>query len=222
VQSSPTIISERTWEAKVSFGTEELGTGEDYVLYAIITEEMLNEGLIADLPDCTAKSEVRMTQVEPPSRISWKYLYVAVIALVLILLPFIIYRKGKKQSKPSEEPVGAEEVNEGEKSEPENLEDRLEKRYPEQAARLASAFRIAQNIRNSYCNTDTTLKDISKEFDILKMYLTESEFLEEVENVQRRLNVELREDERLDEKHVEAVKDFCEKFTEMWIARFLR
>ena len=44
----------------------------------------------------------------------------------------------------------------------------------------------------------------------------------EIENIQRRISAELREDERLDEKHVEAVKEFCEKFTEMWIARFLR
>ena len=54
------------------------------------------------------------------------------------------------------------------------------------------------------------------------MYFTEKEFLDEVEGIQRRMNAELRRDERLDEKHVEDVKDFCEKFTEMWIARFLR
>jgi tetratricopeptide (TPR) repeat protein len=101
--------------------------------------------------------------------------------------------------------------------------ERLKDIYPEKvAARLANSFRIAQDIRNNYCNIDTTEKRINKEFDLLKMYLTEKEFLDEVENIQRKINAELREDERLDEKHVEEVKDFCEKFTEMWIARFLK
>jgi len=99
----------------------------------------------------------------------------------------------------------------------------LKETYPEkEAARLASAFRIAQDIRNNYCDTNTKAKDINKEFDVLKMYLTEREFLAEVEGIQRKINAELREDERLDKKHIEEVKDFCEKFTEMWIAKFLR
>ncbi|MHC1624000.1 MAG: hypothetical protein ACXQTR_05370, partial [Candidatus Methanospirareceae archaeon] len=79
-------------------------------------------------------------------------------------------------------------------------------------------FRIAQEIRSSYCSTDTKAREINKEFDLLKMYLMEREFLNEIESIQRKLNAELREDERLDGKHVEAVKGFCEKFTEMWIA----
>jgi|GEM_PF-3269192 len=99
----------------------------------------------------------------------------------------------------------------------------LKKTFSEKdAARLANTFRIAQEIRSSYCNTDTTAREINKEFDVLKMYLTENEFLDEVEGIQRKINAELREDERLDDKHVKEVKDFCEKFTEMWIARFLR
>jgi len=99
----------------------------------------------------------------------------------------------------------------------------LKKTFSEKdAARLANTFRVAQEIRSSYCNTDTTAKEINKEFDLLKMYLTEKEFLDEIEGIQRRINAELREDERLDEKHVKEVKDFCEKFTEMWIAKFLR
>ena len=106
---------------------------------------------------------------------------------------------------------------------PEAVKTELKKTFPEKdAARLANTFRIAQEIRSSYCNTDTTAREINKEFDLLKMYLTENEFLDEVEGIQRKINAELREDERLDDKHVEEVKDFCEKFTEMWIARFLR
>ena len=106
---------------------------------------------------------------------------------------------------------------------PEAVKAELKKTFPEKdAVRLANAFRIAQEIRSSYCNTDTKASEISKEFDILKMYLSEKEFLDEVEGIQRRINAELREDERLDDKHVEEVKDFCDKFTEMWIAKFLR
>jgi hypothetical protein len=106
---------------------------------------------------------------------------------------------------------------------PEAVKAELKKIFSEKdAARLANSFRIVQDIRSIYCNTDTTAREINKEFDLLEMYLTEKEFLDEIESVQRRINAELREDERLDGKHVEAVKDFCVRFTEMWIARFLR
>ncbi len=106
---------------------------------------------------------------------------------------------------------------------PEAVKAELKKTFSEKdAARLANTFRIVQEIRSSYCNTDTTAKEINKEFDLLKMYLTEKAFLDEIEGIQRKINAELREDERLSEKHVEEVKGFCEKFTEMWIARFLR
>ena len=88
--------------------------------------------------------------------------------------------------------------------------------------RLANAFRIIQDIKSLYCNTNTKAREISKEFDLLKMYLTEKEFLDEIESIQRKINAELREEQRLSERHVEEVKDFCEKFIEMWIARFLR
>jgi hypothetical protein len=173
--------------------------------------------------------------------------YIILIAIIsLILLPLIAYRKGKKKSKPPEEiekkaskeveipepEEGREKLNfleneikqhEATISEPEDMEGVLKETYPEKdAARLANAFRIAQDIRNNYCDTNTKAKEINKEFDLLKMYLMEKEFLDEIEGIQRKINAELREDERLDEKHVEEVKDFCEKFTEMWIARFLR
>lgn len=106
---------------------------------------------------------------------------------------------------------------------PEAVKTELKKTFSEKdATRLANAFRIAQDIRNNYCNTDTTAREINKEFDVLKMYLTEKEFLDEVESIQRKINAELREEERLDDKHVEEVKDFCEKFIEKWIAKFLR
>lgn len=95
---------------------------------------------------------------------------------------------------------------------PEAVKVELKKAFSEKdAARLANTFRIVQEIRSSYCNTNTTAREINKEFDLLKMYLTEKEFLDEIGGIQRRINAELREGERLDEKHVEEVKDFCEK-----------
>jgi DNA-binding beta-propeller fold protein YncE len=106
---------------------------------------------------------------------------------------------------------------------PEAVKMELKKTFSEKdAARLANTFRVVQEIRSGYCSTDTTAREINKEFDLLKMYFTEKDFLAEIDNIQRRLNAELREDERLDDKHVEAVNAFCEKFTEMWIAMFLR
>ncbi|MCK4734495.1 MAG: hypothetical protein KAT65_18710, partial [Methanophagales archaeon] len=175
------------------------------------------------------------------------YLYIIPIAIILLLLlPLIAYRKGKKKSKLPEEigekaskevrTLEPEEVREklnfpeneikqhgATISEPEDMEGVLKETYPEkEAARLASVFRIAQDIRNNYCDTNTKAKDINKEFDLLKMYLSEKEFLDEIGSIQRRINAELREDESVDEKHIEEVKNFCEKFTEMWIAKFLR
>ena len=149
-----------------------------------------------------------------------------IIALIIIVCGIFVIRR-KKQAKPAvskaEETAGEEKTEEVKIPEPEEVRERLRETYPEKdAARLANAFRIAQEIRNNYCNIDTKAKEINKEFDLLKMYLTEREFLDAVENIQRKINAELRDDERLDEKHVEEVKDFCEKFTEMWIARFLR
>ena len=147
------------------------------------------------------------------------------IALISVFIVIFVIRR--KQAKLTV--TKAEEITEKGKTEevkipePEEVRERLRETYPEKdAVRLANAFRIAQEIRSSYCNTDTTASEISKEFDILKMYLSEKEFLDEVEGIQRRINAELREDERLDDKHVEEVKDFCDKFTEMWIAKFLR
>ena len=149
-----------------------------------------------------------------------------IIALIIIIIGiFVTIRRKRAKSTVTK----AEEITEKGKTEEvkipelEEVRERLRETFPEKdAARLANAFRIAQEIRSSYCNTDTKASEISKEFDILKMYLNEKGFLDEVEGIQRRINAELREDERLDDKHVEEVKDFCDKFTEMWIAKFLK
>ena len=98
VQSTHVVFSDGTWEAKVFFGTEELGAG-DYELYAIITDEVLSEGLLEKLPAYVAKSEVKVSRVESTPLISWSYLYVGVIALIFILLPLIAYRKRQKETK---------------------------------------------------------------------------------------------------------------------------
>jgi len=149
-----------------------------------------------------------------------------IIALIIIIIGIFVTIR-RKQAKLTV--TKAEEITEKGKTEEvkipelEEVRERLRETFPEKdAARLANAFRIAQEIRSSYCNTDTKASEISKEFDILKMYLNEKGFLDEVEGIQRRINAELREDERLDDKHVEEVKDFCDKFTEMWIAKFLK
>lgn len=38
----------------------------------------------------------------------------------------------------------------------------------------------------------------------------------------REMNAELRENEHLDDKHVENLEYFCVRSVEMWIAKFLR
>ena len=146
------------------------------------------------------------------------------IALICVFIVIFVIRKKREKLTPTkaEEMTEKGETKEVKIPEPEEIRERLRETYPERdAARLANAFRIIQDIK-SLCNTNTKAKEISKEFDLLKMYLTEREFLNEIESIQRKINAELREEQRLSEKHVEEVKDFCEKFTEMWIARFLR
>ena len=148
------------------------------------------------------------------------------IALISVFIVIFVIRRKKREKLTA---TKAEEITEKGKTEevkipePEEVRERLRETYPEKdAVRLANAFRIIQDIKSLYCNTNTKAREISKEFDLLKMYLTEKEFLNEVESIQRKINAELREEQRLSEKHVEEVKDFCEKFIEMWIARFLR
>ncbi len=148
------------------------------------------------------------------------------IALISVFIVIFVIRRKKREKLTA---TKAEEITEKGKTEEvkipetEEVRERLRETYPEKdAVRLANAFRIIQDIKSLYCNTNTKAGEISKEFDLLKMYLTEKEFLNEVESIQRKINAELREEQRLSEKHVEEVKDFCEKFIEMWIARFLR
>jgi len=164
--------------------------------------------------------------VEHTTTISWYILIIALITLIIVGTGIFVVRR-KKHVKPDiTKAVGAikgEGVKEPKVPEQEDVKENLKEAYPEiVAARLANIFRIVQEIRNDYCNTTATVRDINRQFDLLKMYLEERAFLEEVESIQRRLNAELREDERLDERHVEEVTAFCERFTEMWIARFSR
>jgi len=152
--------------------------------------------------------------------------FFGMIALISVFIVIFVIRRKKREKLTA---TKAEEITEKGKTEevkipePEEVREKLREAYPEKdAVRLANAFRIIQDIKSLYCNTNTKAREISKEFDLLKMYLTEKEFLNEVESIQRKINAELREEQRLSEKHVEEVKDFCEKFIEMWIARFLR
>ena len=59
VQKRPIIFDkEGTWEAEVFFGTKDFGAEEDYKLYAILTDEPVEEGLIEKLPSHLAMAKV--------------------------------------------------------------------------------------------------------------------------------------------------------------------
>ena len=103
------------------------------------------------------------------------------------------------------------------------LEAELARRHPEKdAQRLANSFRIILDISNNCCNTRTRVKEVNSRFDSLKMYLTEEDFVAEVEGLQRRFAAELFEEEYLREEHVRELKAFCTNFTELWGARFMK
>jgi|GEM_PF-3812240 len=63
VQNTPTVSNDGCLQANVYFGTEDLGVREDYELYAIITEETLEEGLIEKLPSYDALAKVGVKRV---------------------------------------------------------------------------------------------------------------------------------------------------------------
>ena len=128
------------------------------------------------------------------------------IALISVFIVIFVIRRKKREKLTV---TKAEEITEKGKTEevkipePEEVRERLRETYPEKdAARLANAFRIIQDIKSLYCNTNTKAREISKEFDLLKMYLTEKEFLNEVESIQRKINAELREEQRLSLIHI--------------------
>ncbi len=78
------------------------------------------------------------------------------------------------------------------------------------------------------CNKNAKVRDINRIYRELKGIVVEEDIIKEMEEdedlgmVIREMNAELREEEYLDEKHIENLKYFCKKFTAMWIARFLR
>ena len=53
------------------------------------------------------------------------------------------------------------------------------------------------------------------------MYLTEEEFVTEVDDLRRRFAAELFDDESLRDDHVKELKAFCNRFTELWGAKFM-
>lgn len=103
------------------------------------------------------------------------------------------------------------------------LESELAQRHSgKDAQRLANSFRIILDINNNCCDTRTKVKEIKARFDSLKMYLTEEDFVAEIERLQRRFAAELFEEESLREEHVRELKNFCTRFTEMWAAKFMK
>lgn len=106
----------------------------------------------------------------------------------------------------------------------ENVEEKLREIYPEKdAQRFANSFRIILDIQSNYCNTNTRLKDINKELEILREYLKDKkEFTNEIDNFLKRISFGFRgENESLSKENVEELEHFCKKLTEKMIARFL-
>jgi len=102
VQSTPSLSDEGTWETRVYFGTEELGAGEEYELYAVITELTLEKGLLDKFPDSIATSAVRVSRIEASPLIQRAYVYGGAIGLAAVLLVIFAYRKGKRSRKLAE------------------------------------------------------------------------------------------------------------------------
>ncbi len=95
------------------------------------------------------------------------------------------------------------------------------------AERMANSFRLILKL-STKCNKNAKVRDINRIYRELKGIVVEEDIIKEMEEdedlgmVIREMNAELREEEYLDEKHIENLRYFCTKFTEMWIARFLR
>ena len=105
----------------------------------------------------------------------------------------------------------------------------LERRFAKtDAERLANSFRIILDIRNNCCNRNTKVGDVISKYDDLKKFL-EQDFIDAIEEDKylggliQEMNVVLwGEDAYLDDANVKKLENFCVKFVEKWIARFLR
>ena len=92
---------------------------------------------------------------------------------------------------------------------------------------LKNAVKVLMDIKRNYCSENAKVEDVNRKYDELKDNLFE-DFVEEIERdkdlgmVIREMNAELREDERLEDKHVRNLEYFCVKFVKRWIAKFLR
>jgi len=92
---------------------------------------------------------------------------------------------------------------------------------------LKNAVKVLMDIKRNYCSENAKVEDVNRKYDELKDNLFE-DFVEEIERdkdlgmVIREMNAGLREDERLDDKHVRNLEYFCVKFVKRWIERFLR
>ena len=92
---------------------------------------------------------------------------------------------------------------------------------------LKNAVKVLMDIKRNYCSESAKVEDVNRKYDELKDNLF-GDFVEEIERdkdlgmVIREMNAELREDERLEDKHVRNLEYFCVKFVKRWIARFSR
>ncbi len=93
---------------------------------------------------------------------------------------------------------------------------------------LKNSVKVLMDIKNNCCNENTKVKEVNRRYNELKDNLVEEDFVGKIETdkdlgmVIKEVNADLREDEYLAEKHVGNLEYFCVKFTERWIARFLR
>ncbi len=110
VQNAPHITEEGTWEATVYFGTKDLGAGEDYELYAIITEKTFEKGLIESFPPYVAKSAVRVRRIAVSPLLQQKWCYIFITALIILLVVLFAHRSRKKRAKLSENVTGTTEM----------------------------------------------------------------------------------------------------------------
>ena len=104
----------------------------------------------------------------------------------------------------------------------------LERRFAKtDAERLANSFRIILDIRNNCCNRNTKVGDVISKYDDLKKFL-EQDFIDAIDEDKylggmiQEMEVVFEKDKYLTDAHVKKLENFCVKFVEMWIARFLR
>jgi len=106
----------------------------------------------------------------------------------------------------------------------ENIEEKLRESYPEEEVqKFVNSIRIVMNIRSNYCNTSTKLGKIVEALDLLKTHLKDDDdFINAIEDFLKSISFSFRNEwEALEQKDIEELEHFCEKFIEMVIVKSL-